>query len=235
MRDVLVVVVFVGVYMFFFLPSSLQNVEKTKELSGVIYDASSDTSTEEFAEIEVKEIPIIVLQDSTKEKKTEPMPLKKIEKIIKTAKTKQKEKVLEKVAQAVEQTKTGQPREPSIQEPLTYQSIRQIVTQSDKNYFYKLQTESNDIILALISFTPYENKGILKIKIDNNSKSYFFIGGVSVSSISTQFFGEQFVKSQGSIVAYLLLNNVNVRSGLTLTVLESGESAKSLRLNFSLP
>jgi len=124
---------------------------------------------------------------------------------------------------------------------LNYHTIKNIIQKSQRTYFYpNTKTSTSGIELQLVSFTPYENKGILKLSLTNNSKQYFFIATTNVTinndeKISSDFFGQQFLGPQDTIDIYILLHNTSTRKDLIFNLIESGGQNRWLKIKFSLP
>lgn len=229
MRDILIVIAMGVLYFaaFFKAPEKYTPFEGQKIYS--LFD-KEDTGTEEsqpggLALVDYGRV-------KTERKEGNPEKAAKVEKLIKEQKKIKESAKKKQITEVVEAVKKEEPAQPPA--ALNYQSLHQIITESNGGYFYQLQQESNEVILHLISYTPYNDKGILKIKIENNSRSYFFYSSISVQGISTQVFGPQFVKSNGSSILYLSLNNVSNKSNLILTVTEQ-QSKRIFKINFFIP
>jgi hypothetical protein len=116
---------------------------------------------------------------------------------------------------------------------LNYQSLHKVVSESKKSFFFALQQELSGITVNLVSYTPYNNRGILKIKIENNSQSYFFYSSISLQGAKVQIFGPQFTKTNGSSDIYLLFDP-DARKSFTLSIIEQ-QSKRLFKINFSIP
>ncbi|MDI6640712.1 MAG: hypothetical protein QME68_00155 [Elusimicrobiota bacterium] len=144
----------------------------------------------------------------------------------------------------IEQKKKKPEREDIKQEEksliFNFHTLQNLVEKIEKTYFYpNLKIQHSNIELRIISFTPYKDKGILKLSLSNNSKQYFFIATVGVSKKDTKipadFFGAQFVAPDSSQILYLLIREMTVKKDLVLSLIESGGKERWLKIKFSLP
>jgi len=86
---------------------------------------------------------------------------------------------------------------------LTYPSIEKYVLGDSKSFIYPMLSTGEDIVLSVISVTPYRDSHILRYTIENKSNSYFFIEMTQLSDnagnpVITQKFGEDYV-SRGTL------------------------------------
>lgn len=93
---------------------------------------------------------------------------------------------------------------------LNFRDIKEYVKKSLKTYFYPgLSTTNKDVIVSLISYTPYpDNQGVIKFKIENNQKSFFFINRIELHTKSEKLpikiFSEQFVNPTSELEGFVL-------------------------------
>lgn len=123
---------------------------------------------------------------------------------------------------------------------LNYYTLKNIVKESEKTYFYTdVKTGLSHVELELVSFTPYKDKGILKLSLNNNSKQYFFVATVNITKqndkIPSDFFGTQFVAPNNSQVLYVLMRDLSIKKRLILNVIESGGRERWLKIKYSFP
>ncbi|MCS7227892.1 MAG: hypothetical protein NZ839_02885, partial [Endomicrobia bacterium] len=65
---------------------------------------------------------------------------------------------------------------PESTKELNYVRIKNFVSKNQKTYFYPAVSVGKDVVVSIVSYTPYSaEEGILKFKITNNQKSFFFI------------------------------------------------------------
>ena len=122
---------------------------------------------------------------------------------------------------------------------LTYPSIEKYVMGDSKSFIYPMLSTGEDIVLSVISMTPYKDSHILRYTIENKSNSYFFIEMTQLSDnagnpVITQKFGEDYVSPGHTETVYLLLAKTTIKQ-LDLKLASSGGKAKCLELNFTLP
>ena len=123
---------------------------------------------------------------------------------------------------------------------LTYPSIEKYVLGDSKSYIYPMLSTGKDIILTIISVTPYKDSLILRYSIDNKSGSYFFIELTQLSDnagnpVIAQKFGEDFVSPGNTEAVYLLAKPGANTKKLNLKLASSGGTAKCLEIAFTLP
>jgi len=226
MRDMLIVIIMGVLYFaaFYKVPEKYTPIASQK-----IYDmfAGEDTSTEQTQE----SLAIIDINKMKPEQKQEPAA--KVNNLINEQKRVQKKETKQHIKEVVESQQPGKTEE------VNYYSIRDYVSNSSKSYFFNdIKAEAGKVSLRLISYTPYNNKGILKIEIINSSSAYFFIGGISITSpgenILEKPYGDQFIKAEGTLTLYCVIKTAT-KKGLNLKVLESEDSKKALKVDFNLP
>ena len=121
---------------------------------------------------------------------------------------------------------------------LTYPSIEKYVFASNKSYIYVSHSSGSDVILTIISATPFNDSVIIRYSVDNLTKNYFFIDSTQLidntgSPVISQKFGEDFASPGHKETIYLLAkpNSKNLR----LKITSSGGSVKWLEIAFTLP
>lgn len=233
MRDIVIIVLMGIIFSVVFYSPPKSYIPYNER---VIYDRfATDTEAMEQDE-DVFTLVDLSAAKQTKEEVKEPARIKKIEKVIRETKKTQKEETEKRIKEAVKEEKPKLEKET----PLNFYSIRDLVRESEKSYYYSpdLKTEAGGISLRLISATPHRDNSILKIEIENKSKSYFFVGGVSITAqkanVLDETFGEQFLKPDSLLILYCIIR-AKENKGLALEIIESGDSKRSLKLSFDLP
>jgi len=223
MRDILIVIIMGVLYLaaFYKAPEKYTPIASQK-----IYDlfASEDTSTEQAQE----SLAIIDINKTKLEQKQ--TTADKVANVIneqKNRKLKETKKQIKEMVETISKEKQGAALE------INYQFLHNVVTESKKSFFFELQQELNGVKVSLVSYTPYENKGVLKIKIENNSSSYFFYSSFSLRGLKSQLYGSQFVKTGGTSDLYLVFEPT-INKSLTLDVIEQ-QSKRIFKINFNIP
>ena len=124
------------------------------------------------------------------------------------------------------------------QEELNFQNIKYYVAKNPKTYFYPTLSSGKDVVVSVVSYTPFEQQqGILKIKIENNQKSFFFVSTFQVLSATTneklpvKIFCEQFVPPSESIEGFILFPTTEKKFVFVL----QDNTGKVFKLNFNIP
>jgi len=221
MRDMLIVIV-MGVL---FFVSFYKAPEKyTPIQSQKIYDMfdKGDTSTEETEQ----SLAIINLSKMKSEQKQT-----SAEKVVRIINEQKNKKLIETKKQIKEMVGTIK-NEQLVPVP-DYQLFHKLVSESKNNFYFTLQQELSGITVNLVSYTPYNNKGILKVKIDNNSNSYFFYSSILLQGTPAQVYGPQFTKTGGSSNLYLLFDPAGKKT-FVLSINEQ-QSKRVFKFDFSIP
>ncbi|MCS7228195.1 MAG: hypothetical protein NZ839_04450, partial [Endomicrobia bacterium] len=81
----------------------------------------------------------------------------------------------------VKNTQNIQPKE------LNYVNVKDFVNKNQKTYFYPAVSVGKDVVVSVVSYTPYSaEEGILRFRISNNQKSFFFINLFQVETETNQ-------------------------------------------------
>jgi len=120
--------------------------------------------------------------------------------------------------------------------PLTSQSLARYLKDNDKTYFYNDLKSGKDILLSVISKTPFEDKTIIKFRLSNPTPTYFFISSVSLADtaanpIPANMFVDTFVQPDSDCTGFAVLKYTG---NLVLTVYESGGKQRCINVSFSL-
>lgn len=79
------------------------------------------------------------------------------------------------------------------QEVLNVNKVRDIVKNSEKTYFFPgIEKTLDDVTFAVKSVTPWQNKSILTMELNNNQSGYFFISNLGLSAAGAPLAGENF-------------------------------------------
>lgn len=122
------------------------------------------------------------------------------------------------------------------QTELSYYSIKKYVAGNPKTYFYPSLSTGKEIIVSVVSYTPYQQQDILKFKIKNNSNSFFFISNVNITTennekLPIKFFSEQFVSPDNELEGYILFPLISKK----LIFILQDNTNKAFKLNFNVP
>lgn len=229
MRDIILIFVFMALAILFASPKYVVN--NNPALSGVLYDsATSADITDTIATINTQPSKVNTVgpaaTTTTIASNHNKAVAKTTTKAVETVKT-----VVEPIKEAVS-VKEKEAETPVIQINNdvildTYLAIHQAVTNSEKSYFFiDVFAQNGDILISLVSHTVINEKNILKVKIDNNSNAYFFLGTISLSSnnklIPIKIYGNKFVKAKDSVLNYYVFDKT-LYSKYNLVIQESSK------------
>ncbi len=145
--------------------------------------------------------------------------------------------------------KVAQPPQVALspEEGLNYLAVKEFVNKSQKTYYYPGLSTGKDVVVSVVSYTPYsQNEGILKFKVVNNQKSFFFINVFQLETdgqkLPIKVFSEQFVPPEQQIEGYILFpisgaattNGTATMKGSRYTLTLS-DGKNNYRLDFKIP
>ncbi len=149
-----------------------------------------------------------------------------------------KTEIIKKKTKEEKETKETEFKQIPKQEELNFQNIKIYVNKNTKTYFYPTLSSGKDVIVSVVSYTPFEQQqGILKIKIENNQESFFFISTFQILSAVTneklpiKVFCEQFVSPASSIEGFILFPTTEKKFIFVL----QDNTGKVFKLNFNIP
>jgi hypothetical protein len=121
-------------------------------------------------------------------------------------------------------------------EEVTPQILQRVVAGSGNNYYYPDKNVGTDVVLALVSRTPYGGKQILRFRVENKLKRYFFIAAVSLedadgTAVEVQPYHEQYVSPGTVMEGYLITGRIR---NAVLKLTESGGVGRCLELKFAM-
>ncbi|MCX7642176.1 MAG: hypothetical protein N2Z20_06040 [Elusimicrobiales bacterium] len=93
-----------------------------------------------------------------------------------------------------------------------------------------------DVVVSVVSYTPYSaEEGILRFRISNNQKSFFFINLFQVETETNQklpikVFSEQFVSPEQQIEGYILFPLVGKNYNFLIS-----DGKNNYKLSFKIP
>lgn len=125
------------------------------------------------------------------------------------------------------------------QESLNINKVRDIVNSSQKKYYFPgAEKTLNDVSFKVKSITPWQNKSILTIELNNGLASYFFIANISVAiagaPLPVEIFNEPFIN--GKVLSTIFVITRPLKSETVTVILsESGGGKRRFELPVSIP
>lgn len=130
-------------------------------------------------------------------------------------------------------------KKPAAEEVLNINKVRDIVDNSEKNYFFPNGGKIlNDVTLVVKSVTPWENKSILTLELDNAQGKYFFISNISViqagAPLPLQHFNEAFYIGNQKAPIFLIVRQLKGEA-VVVKLSEQGGGGRVFEIPVSIP
>ena len=124
-------------------------------------------------------------------------------------------------------------------EILNINKVRDMVNNSEKSYFFPgIEKTMGDVTLTVKSVTPYQNKSILTISLNNAQSGYFFISNISVTSagapLQIETFNDPFIPGKKTATFFVITRQLKAEA-VAVKVSESGAGKRIFDLSVAIP
>lgn len=124
-------------------------------------------------------------------------------------------------------------------EEISFKALTDAIEASTKNYYFTGNSKTiRDVTVTVYSITPYNDRNILKIKVRNDQKDYFFISGIEINTdkkpIEIKTYSEPLVAPNRTLEALVLLQKYDNREYM-LKLTESSGKNRTFIVKFKIP
>ena len=125
------------------------------------------------------------------------------------------------------------------QEVLNVNKVRDIVNNSEKTYFFPgIEKTLNEVTLTVKSVTPWQNKSVLTLELDNSVAKYFFVSNISITSAGTplpiESFNDPFIPGKKRATFFVIARALKAEP-VAVKLSESGGETRVFDLRVAVP
>jgi len=122
---------------------------------------------------------------------------------------------------------------------LNVNKVRDIVNNSEKTYFFPgIENTSDEVTLTIKSVTPWQNKSVLTLELNNDQTKYFFVSNISVISggapLPIESFNDPFVPGKKRATFFVIARALKAEP-VAVKLSESGGGTRVFDLRVAVP